>query len=184
VNKLVTLFLSILLTNADLIHGQTGQFKKYTNQTYKFSFDIPKSWTIKYSKDQDGFICVPATKAEKESYDDCFEGIVFRLDCYKSTLDSVLLSDGLYTKKGDTYYTSDRVNDTVTAKNIKGKNWTGIYHNNICGISCKDNGFHAAGGQCQFLYLSNGNTTICINTNGREFDDTILQSLMNSFRFD
>jgi hypothetical protein len=75
------------------------------------------------------------------------------------------------------------VNDSVQAKNIKGKNWIGIYHNNICGISCKDNGFHAAGGQCEFIYFSNGKTTICINTTGREFDDVILKRLISSFHF-
>jgi hypothetical protein len=182
--KLVILLLSISLTNADLIHGQTGQFRKYTNQAYKFSFDIPNNWAIKYSKEQDGFICVPATKAEKANYEDCFEGIVFRMEFYKSNLDSALLSDGLYTKTGDSYYTTDRVTDSIQAKNIKGKNWTGIYHNNVCGISCKENGFHAAGGQCEFLYFSNGKTTICINTNGREFDDKVLKRLISSFHFD
>ena len=182
--KSLLLLLSILLTKVDLVHGQTGQFKKYTNQEYKFSFDIPKNWTIKYSKEQDGFICVPITKAEKETYADCFEGIVFRLNFYKSSLDSVLLSDGLYRKTGDTYYTSDRVNDSVLAKNIQGKNWTGIYHNNICGIGCKETGFHGAGGQCEFVYFSNGKTTICIDTNGREFEETVLKRIISSFQFD
>jgi len=102
-NKLAIFFLTIFFFNHDLIYGQTIQFKKYTNQTYKFSFDIPGSWTIKYSQEQDGFICMPMTKAEKGSYQDCFEGIVFRMDFYKSSLDSTLLLDGLYTKIGNTY---------------------------------------------------------------------------------
>ena len=183
-NKVAIFSLAILLVNAELIHAQTIQFKKYTNPTYKFSFDIPINWTIRYSKKQEGFICVPLTKTEKENYDDCFEGIVFRMEFYKSNLDSALLSDVGYTKTDDRYYTSDRLNDTVLAKNIKGKNWIGIYHNNICGISCKDNGFHAAGGQCEFLYFSNNKTTIGINTNGRKFDNAILKRLISSFRFD
>jgi len=182
-NNLTIVLLATFIFNSHLCQGQTIPFKKYTNSTYNFSFDIPNYWIIKYSKEQDGFVCVPTTKSEKENYADCFEGIVFRLDFYKSSLDSTLLSDGLYTKIADTYYTSDRVNDSVKAKNIKGKNWTGIYHNNICGISCKDTGFHGAAGQCQFLYFSNGKTTICINTNGREFDDVVLKRLISSFRF-
>ena len=170
--------------NLDLIYGQTTEFKKYTNQSYKFSFDIPSGWTIKYSKEQDGFICVPTTKTEKEMYEDCFEGIVFRMFFYNLGLDTTLLKDGLYTKEDDTYYITDRVNESVKAENIHGKNWTGIYHNNVCGISCKENGFHAAGGQCQFIYFSNGTTTICVTTNGREFADDVLKRLINSFRFE
>lgn len=166
-----------------LTFGQTSNFKTYTNQTYNFSFEMPTYWTIIYSKLQDGFVCVPLTKSQKENYKDCFEGIVFRLEFYKSSLDSTLLGDGLYTKKGDKYYITSTLNDSVEIKNIKGKNWTGIYHDNVCGISCKDSGFHAAAGQCEFIYFSNGKTTICINTNGREFDDDVLKRLLKSFKF-
>jgi hypothetical protein len=164
------------------VYSQTNQFKKYSNQSNNFSFDLPVNWTIQYSKEQDGLICIPTTKSEKEEYKECFEGIVFRLDIYKSSLDSMLLSN-YYHKIDTTYYTSDRIHDSVKCKNIKGKNWKGIYHNNVCGISCKDTGFHAAAGQCEFIYFSNKKTTICINTNGREFDDMVLKRIISSFQF-
>lgn len=182
-NRLPIFFLTILLFCSGLIHGQTIQFKKYTNQVYKFSFDIPNYWAIKYSKLQAGFICEPVTKREKEKYRNCFEGIVFRINFYTAGLDSTLINEGSYTKTGDTYYTSDRFSDSIKAKIINGKNWKGIYHRNICGISCKENGFHAAGGQCDFLYFSNGTTTISINTNGKQFDSKILKRLISSFKF-
>jgi hypothetical protein len=176
--------LLIYLSSPLLGQGQSIQFKKYTDQAHKISFDIPNTWTINYNKEEDGFICTPLTKSEKDEYEDCYEGIVFRMEFYKSGLDSTLLSDGLYTKSGDDYYTSDRVNDTVRTKKMTGKNWIGIYHNNICGVSCRDTGFHGAAGQCEFFYFSDGKTTVCIDTNGREFDDKILKRLLNSFQFD
>jgi len=182
-NRILILLFTTLFFFSVSTSGQTNNFKTYTNKTYNFSFEIPSYWTIIYSKQQDGFICVPITKSQKENYKDCFEGIVFRLEFYKSNLDSTLLGDGLYTKDRDKFYTTDRTMDSVKCENMKGNNWIGIYHNNVCGISCKDSGFHAAAGQCEFIYFSNGKTTICINTNGREFDDNILKRLIKSFRF-
>ena len=180
--RLSLLLLTIFFLNPVFTQGQSSQFKTYNNDKYKFAFSIPKTWTIIYSKKQNGFICIPTTKEEKETYKDCFEGIVFRMDFFNYGLASTLDEQG-YSKIGDTYYTTDRVNDSVKTQNIKGKTWTGIYHNNVCGIICKDNGFHAAGGQCEFLYFSNGKVTICINTNGSQFDDKILKEIIDSFKF-
>ena len=176
------LLLTIFFLEPVFTHGQRLQFKTYNNNKYKFTFSIPNYWTIIYSKKQGGVICIPTTKEEKEKYKDCFEGIVFRMDFFNYGLDSTLAEQG-YSKIRDIYYTTDRVNDSVESKKIKGKTWTGIYHNNVCGISCKDNGFHAAGGQCEFLYFSNGKVTICINTNGQQFDDTVLKEIIKSFKF-
>lgn len=164
------------------VAAQAISFKKYVDRSHGFSFDIPTYWTIKYDHLQDGVICIPVIKSQTAIFRDCFEGIVFRMDFFNTGLDSTLSDQG-YSKAGETYYTSDRVNDTVKAENIQGKNWTGIYHNNVCGISCADNGFHAAGGECQFLFFSNGSTTVCINTNGRAFDDPVLKRIINSFHF-
>ena len=163
-------------------YGQKPAFKTYLNPKHKFSFEIPNNWTIKYSYEQENLVCTPISSKEKESYSDCFEDIVFRLEIYNSTLDSTLLNS-VYFKIGKEYYTNDRIRDSIKTTKISGINWKGIYHNNICGISCKENGFHAAGGQCEYLYFSKGKKTICINTNGREFDKLILHHLLKSFKF-
>ena len=175
--------LPVLLCLNNTVHGQTIAYKKYTNNTYHVSFDVPDFWTIKYSKAQFGFVCVPVTKAQIKMYKDCFEGIVFRLDFYKSPLDSVLLNNGNYTKAGDIYFTSDRFNDSIKTQPIKGATWKGIYHNNVCGINCKSNGEHAAAGQCQFFYFSNDTTTVCINTNGKEMTEKVYKKILGSFQF-
>jgi hypothetical protein len=182
INRLSILLLTVCLSCQEILNAQSTQFKKYTNQEYHFSFDIPSYWAIRYSKDQGGLICVPLTEQEKEKYKNCFEGIVFRMELFKTNLDSTLTSEGGYTKIGDTYYTQDRSPDSVKAKNIKGSNWKGIYHDNVCGITCND-GFHAVRGQCEFIYFSNGRVTVCIDTNGLELDDAVLKKLLDSFRF-
>ncbi|HEX9513541.1 MAG TPA: hypothetical protein VF939_23785 [Puia sp.] len=182
-NRLSIFFLTIMISCHGVLQAQPTQFKKYTNQNYKFSFDIPTYWAMTYRKDEGGFICVPVTKSEKEEYKDCFEGIVFRMELFRINLDSTLVSEGMYTKDGDTYSTRDRTGDSVKAKNIKGSNWTGIYHDNVCEIICDSSRVSAVGGQCQFIYFSNGRVTVCIDTNGRGFDDGVLKRLLDSFRF-
>jgi hypothetical protein len=183
INGLSILLLTVSLSCHGILNAQTIQFKKYTNKDYQFSFDIPSYWTIIYSKDEDGLICVPVTKSEKEEYKNCYEGIVFRMELFKTDLDSTLVSEGMYTKHGNTYSTRDRTGDSLKAKNIKGSNWTGIYHDNVCEIICDTTDVVALGGHCEFIYFSNGKATVCIDTNGREFDEEILKRLLNSFRF-
>jgi hypothetical protein len=161
--------------------AQTIQFKTYKDTAHKISFDLPTYWTIEYSKEQDGVICTPTTKQQEEIYKDCFEGIVFRMDFDNYGLDTLLFQQ--FDKIGDNYVTSDRVRHDVPVNFIKGKNWNGIRHDNICGISCKDNGFHAGAGECQYFYFCKGNKTVTIQTNGRALDDKIIARLLSSFKF-
>lgn len=161
--------------------AQTISFKKYTDSIHKISFDIPTYWTIKYSQEQQGIICVPTTKSQKEIYRDCFEDIVFRMDFANYGLDTLLFQQ--FDKKGDNYVTSDRVTHDVPVKFITGKNWKGIRHDNTCGITCTDNGFHAGAGECQFFYFSQENMTVEIQTNGRALDIKVVDRLISSFRF-
>ena len=176
------ILISTLLLVSPFIYGQKREFKIYTNSKGHFSFVIPKSWSIKYSYEQEGLICIPTNSKEKEKYADCFEGIIFRIYLFKTNLDSTLLSN-FYFKIGNDFYTNDRFRDSIKTKNISGRNWRGIYHNNICGVGCKESGFHAAGGQCEFIYFSKNNLTVCITTNGTEFDKSILTRLLKSFSF-
>ncbi|WP_276484080.1 hypothetical protein [Paraflavitalea pollutisoli] len=182
VKLVLTILLVALLVDANVCIGQGISFKKYTNQANRFSFDMPASWSISYSRVQGGSICTPVSIAERKEYAECFEGIVFRLEVKKLSLDSVLVLDG-YKKVDGSYYTTDRVRDSVKAEYIKGSSWTGICHNNICGISCKETGFHAAAGECEFFYFSSGNTTVLLMTNGRALSDPVRKRLLSSFTF-
>jgi hypothetical protein len=166
--------------------GQNKEFKTYSDSKCHFSFDIPSIWEIANNTDTIDFntisICKPTTKEELDSYKDCFGGIIFYIFRYDTSLDKTLQEEG-YRIYDDTYYTTDRVNDSVQTENIKGENWIGIYHNNICGISCEETGFHAAAGQCEFFYFSDGRMTICITTNGHSFDENIKIQLLKTFKF-
>ncbi len=176
-----TLFIVTISGLFNTATAQTVKFKTYNDTANGISFDIPSYWTIKHSKEQGGIICVPATKAQKDIYKECFEGIVFRLDVNNYGLDTLLSKQ--FQKDSNNYVTSDRVRHDVPIKFIRGKNWKGIRHDNICGIFCIDNGFHAAGGECQFFYFCRGNKTVEIQTNGRALDDKVISRLISSFKF-
>ena len=177
----LTIFCGTFLSFFTTLPAQTIHFKTYRDTTHKISFDIPNYWIIKYSKEQDGVVCIPTTKRQKDIYKDCFEGIVFRMDFADYGLDTLLFQQ--FDKIGDNYVTSDRVTHDVPVKFINGCNWKGIRHDNICGISCNDNGFHAAAGECQFFYFCKGNKTVEIQTNGRALDDKVIARLVSSFKF-
>lgn len=187
IRTLVFVFLTTVLNSVSF--GQTVEFKRYSydNDFAKlhFSFDISSTWTINPDNDGSGFmgICRPTTKEELETYNYCWEGIVFRLQYFRSDLDSTLKAEGGYTKVGDSYITSDRVNDSVPTKKLTSINWTGLYHNNTCGITCTDNGFHAVAGECEYIYFSDGKETVCISTNGKAFEDDILKKIIATFKF-
>jgi hypothetical protein len=172
----VILFSMVGLTSA----AQSISFKKFIDTTNKISFDIPTYWSIEYSK-VEGFICIPTTKAQKEIFENCFEGIVFRMDFSNYGLDTLLFQQ--FDMIGDKYVTSDRVSHEVPVKFMEGKNWKGIRHDNICGISCNDNGFHSGAGECQFFYFCKGNMTVEIQTNGRALDQKVVTRLISSFKF-
>ena len=181
-NMRIYLLILILFFGCSSKNNKSIQYKTYNNNEHKFSFDMPDYWNVEYNKDEDDFHCVPVTKAEKEIYQDCFEGIVFRIFLYKTSLDETLKNDG-YTNDGKTYFTSDKVSDSVIAQNIKGATWKGIYNKNTCGIKCESDGPHGAAGECEFIYFSRADTTVCITTNGKAFNDEILKKLESSFAF-
>ena len=176
------LFLIMLFSfKFNLASSQKIQFKTYKDTVHKISFDIPTFWAIKYSKQENGVICIPTTKPQKDIYKDCFEGIVFRMDFENYGLDTLLSRE--FDKVADKYVTSDRLRHDVPINFIKGKNWKGVWHNNICGISCRNSGFHAGVGECQFFYFCKGEKTIEIETNGRAFDEMVINQLLGSFKF-
>jgi hypothetical protein len=170
------IFVSVL-TNT---FGQPTLFKTYKDTAHKISFDIPAYWKIIFSKDQGKLICIPATKARSKLYEDCFDGIVFAIDFENYGIDSLLHQ---FDKVDNNYFTSDRIRHDVPIKFIKGKDWKGVRHDNICGIDCRGNGFHAGAGECQFFYFCKANMTVEIGTFGRALDEKIITRLITSFKF-
>ena len=125
---------------------------------------------------------------EIDEYLKCQEGIIIHIEYYPSDLEKTLERIEMYLKTDTGYVTRYRVSDAMPTKPIKGPGWHGLYHINTCGISCIDDEsdeehFHAAAGECEYLYLSDGIKTICVSTNGRSLESGVLNRLLDSFRF-
>ena len=182
-------FVFQLLICISLFQCKQPEFKKYSyNNIFtkiNYSFDIPKTWVIEPDSDITVFIgvCKPTIKEEIDDYEKCFEWIIFRIQYFNSNLDSTLISTGMYQKKDGSYVTSDRVSNDVKTEKLSGRNWTGLYHLNACGIKCNDSGFHPDDGECEFIYFSDGRETICISTNGKRLDKEVLKQIEDSFSF-
>ncbi|HLZ85979.1 MAG TPA: hypothetical protein VKQ52_02010 [Puia sp.] len=163
--RIVTLLLIVLVFSAAPISAQQIRFKTYTDSQHKFSIDIPDSWQIKYNKRKGGYIAVPTASEEKVSIDSCHGGIIFRLRFYKPGLKH------------------------LHGEKIRGLNWTGIYHSDACGYTCKGDILYGAKGEyqyrgaCQYLYFWNNDLTVCIRSNAISFEEAVRKRMIASFRF-
>lgn len=185
--------LFILLTSvySILAFGQSTDYKTYTynsNDKYNhlnFSFDIPQHWTIDREYDGTGYFlnCKPTNDSDTVNYNDCFDGIAFRIKYLRSNLDSALLTMGLQKQSDRVYTTLYEGNIKIEfTTDIKGETYNGLYYTINNDIRCKSHNSKVAG-HFQFIYFSDGKQTVCIATNGRSFDETIFKQIIDSFKF-
>jgi hypothetical protein len=189
-SRLILLFLLTIICTS-VIHGQDTVFKTYNynlNDNFSklnFSFDIPKDWIINQENDGTGYFlnCKPTNDSEKVIYDDCFEGLIFRVKYFNNSLDSSLLRIGLYKKSEGFYITHGEKTGLIVTYNLKSVNYTGLYYLLFGNITCKSNGLTKKDGVFDYYYFSNGKQTICIITNGRGLDENVKKKLIDSFKF-
>jgi hypothetical protein len=70
-----------------------------------------------------------------------------------------------------------------TAVSIQSVGWEGIYAVADCGITDKETGFHAAGGDYLTAIISNGPRSVVIETNGILDTQLVLNTLVMNFEF-
>ena len=179
------LFISLLLCCVSFTLFSQNVYKKYINNTANFSVQLPQNWVVlNDTKTENNIaICIPTLDKEKKEYANCFEGTIFYIQKYKSDLITTLKNQN-YTISNDSIFTSDRVNNKLVVTKIQKNNYKGVYHQNMCGISCNDGtGFHAAAGKCDYLYFSISSKTICIYTTGKALSSAVIQNIIATFKF-
>ena len=154
-------------------------FKKVINPTYRFSFEIPKYWKVKFEKDYKEGICRSSTLHQEQIYSDCYNNSPFTVKVYQSPLDSVLKSEG-YEKQKNGNYTYETRNGDVDEE-MKGKDWYGHYHYNYGPGSCLSSGW-AYSGNYTYLFFCKKRTTVLIYSESG-FSNKVLARLKSSFRF-
>lgn len=181
--KLIILFCGlsvVMMGQADL------DYKLYRDTLNGIKFEIPEKWEIQKleSLADNTYICIPTDPLEIEEYRECFDTIVFRCMIYEKGVEEFLTESDFYERVGDDYYTSDRFTDMLKTTPINKKNYLGIYHLNVCGISCEETGFYAAAGECETVVIGNLIKTVSISTEGKAFDSEVLKNLIDSFEME
>lgn len=73
--------------------------------------------------------------------------------------------------------------EPVEVERITGSGWTGMRATITCGISDAETGFHAAGGECLYQVISNGQRSILITTDGIHGLDDATAATLSSIAF-
>jgi hypothetical protein len=73
--------------------------------------------------------------------------------------------------------------DNPPAESIKYNNWQGLKTKITCGIEDKATGFHAAGGECLWLLISDGKHYLVADTLGIDGLDSNTQKMLDSIKF-
>ena len=193
-NTIRQLLLTILtIFFVSLSYGQSDIFTTYKyehSDSYtklNFSFDIPSDWTINpETVDGTGYflICTPTSDSEVVKYNGCFGGMPFRIIYRNGNLDSVLTQMGLQKKSEGMYLTTfnGKIKIEITT-NIKGQTYNGLYYTITDQVVCTDKKKSKVAAKYQFIYFSNGNQTIIIETNGNELSENVFKQIIDTFKF-
>lgn len=106
----------------------------------------------------------------------------------EGNLDDAIENSDIFEKKDDGTY-SARIgraafDDEIPSVDfISGKGWKGIETTVTCGISDEETGFHAAGGQCYWALISDGERFVIADTQGVIGTDGNTMDIFYSIRF-
>jgi len=179
-----TLFIFVFLSgiSTSQVLSQTALF---FDSAHKIEFEIPDKWQMQLldSKQEIYYVCHTTDSIEIEDYKNCFESVIFRLTIFLFPLDKYILEVGDYKTERGIIYASDRFNNDNVVIPILKENYKGFYHTSICGITCKESGFHAAAGECDFIIIGNSEKTIEISTNGKSFTEKVRKKIIDSINF-
>lgn len=73
--------------------------------------------------------------------------------------------------------------EPVAVERVSGQGWTGMTATVTCGIGDAGGGFHAAGGECLWMVLSDGRRSIVAMTDGVHGLDPATAAMLASIRF-
>ncbi len=180
--KFVFIHVVLVLLVYNVSFSQTAN-KKYINTNGNFSVELPTTWSVLNDTKVENriAICVPTIDKETKEYANCFEGVIFYIEKYKSDLVTTLQTKG-YFVSNDSIYELDKKNKKTEVTKIQKNNYKGIYNQAMCNYICKDSDKNSTG-KCDYLFFSLNGKTICIYTNGKAIPDYIRKNIIATFKF-
>ncbi len=171
-----------ILSYTTLALSQTAN-KKYINTNGNFSIELPQNWSVLNDNTVENriAICVPSLDKELKEYANCYAGIVFYIEKYKTDLQTTLINKG-YLINNDSVFALDKKNKKIEVAKLQKNNYKGAYNQVVCNFICKDSD-KATSGKCDFLFFNINSRTICIYTNGKPLSAAVKNNIIASFKF-
>jgi uncharacterized protein len=173
--------LSALYTARTTVLGQAPKaaWQTYRNAKLGFSFDYLGNRTVGPCHNEPGPTCVALSGRDGGSKKELIEIKAVDGDLAKAAQDAAVfdLQDGKWIANAGP-------GSPQEATTFSGKGWTGINATLTCGISDKETGFHAGGGDCFWAVLSNGKRSVIIDSDGTTSNDAMTAKTVASIRFE
>ncbi len=146
-------------------------WKTFRDTTLGIEFEYPGIYTIKcdYPKFS---IYILGNDMPDSDY-------LMHFEVWNGSFEDVNSQNDLFISKDGKWYAAFGRFENPPADSVYGKGWSGLETIITCGISNKETGFHAAGGECFWALISNGSRSVIADTQGIVGTDELT---MKSFR--
>jgi uncharacterized protein len=150
----------------------------YRNATLGISFDYLANRSVGPCVNEPGPKCVALFGHEAGRKKELLE-----ITVSDSALDKVAQDSGIFDLQDGKWMAVAGPGAPAEADHFQGKGWMGIRATITCGVSDKDTGFHAGGGECFWAVLSNGRRAVVADSDGTTSNDAATAKSVQSIRF-
>lgn len=160
-------------------------YKIFHNKQLGVSFDIPKNWgfvrdSLIHRNGLSGHF-ISTIFSEMETYNDCYDGSIFRADMIEKSLDSTLLNEDYTKNEEDPFsYTNNSSMELPPIKVFKYYEFTGISQENYSKLFCKSNKNRFLG-EWESLFMSKNDSTASFS--GQLSSRNVSHSILTTLKF-
>jgi len=110
--------------------------------------------------------------------------MLLRLQAVAAPLETAARDEAGFEFKDGRWVTTYGRFEPQIVQRFGGRGWKGMKATITCGVSDRDTGFHAAGGECLWAVLSNGPRSILATTDGYGEPEAATRDMLASLTFD
>ncbi len=151
-----------------------SRWKLYSDKEFGIEFSYPRNRSV--IKNDNDFYLTEFHASEKHNYI-----IHFRVG--DGDFESANAKEFIFGKRDGRWFSVMGRFNNSPAELISGDGWSGVFTTIICGISDEDTGFHAAGGECLYALLSDGERYVLAETEGVLGLDLETEKSLRSLKF-
>lgn len=147
-------------------------WKVFNDDKMGIEFEYPSNRTVRVDYSTNS-ISIIGSSMQSSDY-------IINFEMHAGDFEKTVAESGDFEKRDDIWYASIGRFENPPAESITGNGWKGIKTIITCGVSDKETGFHAAGGECLWAIISNGERSIIADTQGQVgTDENTLKTLMS-----